>query len=107
MEKRWRDNVLEKIPHGEEGSLQLTLDEAFEISEILIKKGYAVCIAGGDIGDTVKLSWIYAGDTDNLTWADYSNIVFTHADYISDYPEAYYSMLEEECGKNMTVQEDA
>jgi hypothetical protein len=89
MEDYWRKAILENVPHGEEGYIQFEPEEAFKLSEMLLKRGYAVCLTGGDIGDDVRVSWIYAGDTDSLMWADYDNIVFTSVDYLEDYPEAY------------------
>jgi hypothetical protein len=62
----------------------------------LLGKGYAVCLSGGDIGDDIRVSWIYAGDCDNLDYANYDNVVFTSLDYLEDYPEAYYYDEDEE-----------
>lgn len=96
LKKEWRDEVLKHFPHGEEGKLQLDPDNAAVLCKILIDKGYAVCITGGDIGNDVYLHWIYAGDTDNLSFSNYDNVVFTPADYLWDYPQAYYEDIEEE-----------
>lgn len=95
LQKFWRDAILEHIPHGEEGSLQCNEEEAIILAKLLIKKGYAVCITGGDVGDDVMVSWIYAGDTENLAWANYDNIVFTSYDYLDDYPQAVQEDMEE------------
>ena len=85
----WREAILENIPHGEEGSLQLTPKDAMDFAAILLKHGYAVCLTGGDIGDDVKASWLYAGTTENTEYADYKQVVFTSIDYLDDYPQAY------------------
>lgn len=102
MEEFWKKSILENIPHGEESSLQLEVEEANKLIEILLHNGFAVCITGGDFGEKVRVSWLYAGDSDNLDWADYDNVVFTSVDYINDYPEAYYEeYIENEERKDM------
>lgn len=86
----WNEKVLEKVPHGEEGSLaNLDGNELMTMINLLNHKGYAVCVTAGDIGDTFNIAWIYAGDTGNLQYANYNNIAFTHVDYIDDYPKAW------------------
>lgn len=95
LEKFWRESIFEHVPHGEDGSLQCTEDEAVILCRLLLKKGFAVCITGGDIGDECNVNWIYAGSTDNLQWANYDNIVFTSYDYIEDYPQAIQENIEE------------
>ena len=101
MDKIWKDAILEKVPHGEEGHLQLDFEEVVTLQKILLDKGYAVCVTGGDCKDEYKISWIYAGTSADLDWADDSQICFTSVDYIEDYPEAYYREygLPEECFK--------
>lgn len=96
MEKYWRDAILKNVPHGEDASLQLTPSEAIAFATMMVKKGYAICITGGDIGDNVRVSWLYAGNTDNLEYADYGNVVFTSIDYMEDYPEAVNEFTEED-----------
>ena len=96
MEKFWREAVLDHFPHGEDGSLVLDKDGALKMIDILMARGYAVCLTGGDIGDEIRVSWIFAGDTDNLKYPDYANIVFTSADYLYDYPMAAMEADEDE-----------
>ena len=86
----WLKCVLEKVPHGEEGHLQLKFEDVVTLQKILLDSGYAVCITGGDFEGKYKIAWIHAGTTDNLDWADDNQICFTSIDYIEDYPEAYY-----------------
>ena len=86
--KEWYKVVLENVPHGEEGHLQLNEKDSFELTKILLKNGYAVCMTSGDFDDMIDVHWIYAGCADNLDFADYENIVFTSPDYIEDYSEA-------------------
>jgi hypothetical protein len=94
--KTWYDSVLNHVPHGEEGSLQLEWNDAMTLLRILLTRGYAVCVTKGYFDEDVKLAWIYAGDTDNLQFSNYDNVVFTSLDYIEDYPEAYYQTIEDE-----------
>ena len=97
MESNWYKTVLEKVPHGEEGQFDLcTLDQTMTLVKLLSEKGYALCITGGSIGDTYHVHWIYAGVDDNLNWADYSQITFTHVDYMSDYAAALNNVLDDE-----------
>lgn len=95
VKKYWLKDVLKHVPHGEEGSLQCTEEEATTLSRLLLKKGYAVCLTGGDFGDQIAVHWFYAGGED-LNWADYEGVVFTSVDYLEDYPEA----LNQEVEKN-------
>ena len=92
----WFKNVLDHIPHGEEGSLECTEDEAIILSKLLIKKGYAICLTSGDIGADVKVNWLYAGSDIGLNYDDYNMVVFTSIDYIKDYPSAINSDLDHE-----------
>lgn len=97
MSDFWKKSVLEHVPHGEDGTLSLCTDEEMStLVKLLINKGYAVCITGGDIGDTYTVHWVYAGESGSLDFADYDRVVFTLTDYIEDYPEAYLGTLEEE-----------
>lgn len=91
----WYKTVLEKVPHGEEGMLgNLSFEEATQIMRILVDKGYAVCMSGGDIGNEYRISWLYAGGSGDLNWADYNQVVFTHADFLDDYINAYNASIE-------------
>ena len=73
------------LPHGEEGSLQLDERSAIILARILLKKGYAILLTGGDIGDDLRVSWLYAGDVDNLEYSNYDNVVFAPLDAWYDY----------------------
>ena len=86
--KEWHKLCLEKIPHGEEGSINLTWEEAITWAKILEKKGYAILITSGDVDDEINVRWLYAGDVDNLDYADYQNVVFTNPEYLEGYPDA-------------------
>lgn len=74
--------LYEHLFDGATGHFSLSYEDACTIQKILISNGYAVMMSDGDIGDTYKIEWIYAGDVDNLTYADSSNIVFAHRDYL-------------------------
>lgn len=100
LSKEWRKTVLEKIPHGEEGRLELEEEDAVTIVRILLRYGYAVCLTNGDFGDKVRLNWLYAGDVDELDYSDYNNVVFTSPDYLEDYSQALAESCEEEEGLN-------
>lgn len=87
--ENWYKAVLEHVPHGEDGRLvNLDGEELMTMINLLNKKGYAVCVTTGDIGDTFNIAWFHAGDINNIDYADYGNVVFTHIDYIDDYPKA-------------------
>lgn len=106
MTDSWKEAILEHIPHGHEGQIDLSWEDAITWAKILNKKGYAVLFTGGDMDDEpVKVSWIYAGDTDNLDWADYDKVVFTNIDYIDEYPEAYHKEYNDESEKNTNEDE--
>ena len=89
MNESFRKDILKHVPHGEEGQLELEWEDAITISKILLKNGYAVCLTGGEMGDEVKLSWLFAGSYENLDWADYGQVCFAHTDYIESYPDAF------------------
>lgn len=74
--------LYEHLFNGADGSLQLPYEDACTLQKILISNGYAVMMSSGDIGDTYKIKWIYAGSVDNLKYANSSNIVFAHGDYL-------------------------
>ena len=74
--------LMNKIYRGEEGSLDLSLKNAHNLTEVLLARGYAVLLTAGDIGDDVKVSWTYAGTTDSLNVAHRNEVVFGSADYL-------------------------
>ena len=76
------EEVLSKLYNGCEGSLQLSYEDACTVQEILLKRGFACLMTSGDFDDEVQLSWIYAGDVDNLTYADINNILISDRSYL-------------------------
>ena len=74
--------LYEHLYNGAEGYLQLSYEDVSTIQKILISNGYVVLMSGGDIGDTYKIEWVYAGDTNNLKFADSNNVVFGHRGYL-------------------------
>ena len=74
--------LYERLFDGAAGCLSLSYEDACTIQKILISNGYAVMMSHGDIGDTYRIEWIYAGSVDNLEYANSSNIVFSHRDYL-------------------------
>lgn len=99
MTDSWREDVLKHVPHGEEGTIDLDWEDAFTWAKILNRKGYAVLLTGGEFEGEVTVRWIYAGSNDNLDWADYGQVCFTHAEYIESYPEA----SNEECDDELQL----
>lgn len=90
MTDNWKEAILKNVPHGHEGQIDLSWEDAINWAKILNKKGYAVLFTSGDMDDDVKVSWLYAGTVESLDYADYDNVVFSHMEYINEYPEAYY-----------------
>ncbi len=76
------EELMNKIYHGEEGSLDLSFEDAQTLAKILLARGYAVLLTTGDIGDDVKVSWTYAGTSDSLNVAHRNEVVFSNADYL-------------------------
>lgn len=76
------EELMNKIYHGEEGSLDLSLEDAQILAKVLLTRGYAVLLTAGDIGDDVKVSWTYAGTPDFLNVAHRNEVVFSNADYL-------------------------
>lgn len=74
--------IEEMYDYDETINVQLPPEDIFTITPILIRNGYAVCLTDGDFGDKLKLQAIYAGDIDNLDYANSNNIVFTHRDIL-------------------------
>lgn len=76
------NEVIKGIMDGQEGSLNLSFDEAAALSKILLNRGYAVLLTGGDFKDEVRVDWKYAGNINDLKYADRKNIVFGSPDYV-------------------------
>lgn len=76
------DELISNIKNGEASNIDLPFEDAMTLSKILLKRGYAVLFSGGDFDNLVKVSWLYAGDTDNLNYADKNNVLFSSADYL-------------------------
>ena len=90
------EELMNKIYHGEEGSLDLSLKNVQTFAEILLARGYAVLLTAGDIGDDVKVSWTYAGTTDSLNVAHRNEVVFGNADYLGMLEDGDYEENEDE-----------
>ena len=90
MTDSWKKAILEHIPHGHEGQIDLSWEDAITWAKILNKRGYAVLFTSGDMDDDVKVSWLYARTVESLDYVGYDDVVFSHIDYLEDYPEAYY-----------------
>lgn len=87
--------LMNKIYHGEEGSLALSFEDAQTFAKILIARGYAVLLTGGDIGDDVRIEWKYAGDIENLEYANRANVAFGAPGYVEDLANGNYDPDEE------------
>ena len=74
------DEVVRGIENGEEGSLQLKFEDAMALAQILMRNGYAVMFTGGDIGDEIRVDWLYAGDTEATNYAHRDEVCFGHRD---------------------------
>jgi len=77
-----RDELINGIVKGEDGSLQLSFEDATALAKILIRNGYAVMFTGGAIGDKVRVDWLYAGDTEALDYAHREDVCFGHHDFL-------------------------
>lgn len=76
------EQLINEIQYGEEGSLNLSLEDAQTLAKILLARGYAVLLTAGDIGNDVNVSWIYAGTTDSLNVAHREKVVFGVVDFL-------------------------
>ena len=91
-----RDELINKIHFGHEGSLQLSFEDCVSLQKILIQRGYAVLMTSGDFGDEYRIDWAYAGDIDNLKYADRAQVVFGSAEYLEMFVWGDYKEEEEE-----------
>lgn len=76
------NELINKIQYGEEGSLNLSFEDAQTLAKILLARGYAVLFTAGDIGEDVEVSWSYAGNVDSLKVAHRTAVVFSSVDYL-------------------------
>ena len=90
------DEVIEGILHGEEGHINLAPDDAVTWMKILMKRGYAVLFTAGDLGDEIRVDWIYAGNIGSLDTACRENVVFGSPDYVEMLAQGDYEPDEEE-----------
>ena len=74
--------LINKIYMGQEGSLQLNWGDCCTLQEILLRNGYAVLVTGGDMKDEYRFDWVYAGDSNNLDYANRSKVCFCDDDYL-------------------------
>lgn len=77
-----RSDLFKDIYNGEEGHLSLPFEDCIAIAKILINKGYAVLFTGGDMGDEYRISWVYAGDFNDVDHAKRSNVCFGLAETV-------------------------
>lgn len=77
-----RDMLFEKLHDGADGRIQLPYEDACTFQKILISRGYTVLMGHGDIGDIYEIQWVYAGDIDNLRYANPNRVVFASKDYL-------------------------
>lgn len=76
------NEVIKGIVHGEEGSINLSFEDATVVAKILVNRGYAVLFSSGDIGDDVRIDWKYAGSTEGLNTAFRENVAFGDPDFV-------------------------
>lgn len=90
------NEMVKKIVDGGEGFLELEFEDAATIANILLKKGYAILLTGGPIGDEVRIEWKYAGESGNLNYANRGNVAFGEPEYIEDIANGNYEPYKEE-----------
>lgn len=90
------NELVKKVTRGEDGSLQLHFKDATVMAEILLRHGYAVLFTDGDIKDHIRISWVYAGDTDSLDYANRDNVAFGNPEFIEDIATGNYIEEEDE-----------
>ena len=90
------NELVDKIIYGGEAYLNLPFEDAMTLANILFKRGYAILLTGGDIGDDVRIEWKYAGDIGNLKYADRARIAFGEPSYIEDLATGNYDAEEDE-----------
>lgn len=70
------NELIAKVQNGEEGHVQLPIDDCMSLAKSLVRNGYAVLLTGSDFDDEYRVGWIYAGTTEDLNYADRDNVVF-------------------------------
>lgn len=90
------NELVKKIVDGGEGFLELEFKDAATIANILLKKGYAILLTGGSIGDEVRIEWKYAGEPGSLNYANRGNVAFGEPSYIEDIANGNYEPYESE-----------
>lgn len=90
------DELINKIHYGEEGDLSLSFEDAQILAKILLARGYAVLFTAGDIGDDVRISWVYAGTVDSLNVAYRGAVVFGAVDFLGMLKNGDYEGDEDE-----------
>ena len=75
------EELIEKIERGDEGQIELNYEDCCTIQKVLIDNGFACLLTGGLMCNRYCLSWIYAGDANDLNYADRKNIIFSEIDY--------------------------
>lgn len=88
-------DMVNKVTNGEEGSINLPLEDVVTFTKILLKRGYAVLFTAGEIEPDVRIDWRYAGDIDSLDCANRQNIAFGSPDYIDNLVAGEYEPDEE------------
>lgn len=88
--------LLDKIYMGQEGSLHLNWSDCCTLQEILLRRGYAVLVTGGDVSDEYRIDWVYAGDFNNLNYANRTSVCFCSVDYLSELESGNYKDESEE-----------
>ena len=91
-----RDEIIDKLYDGKEGSLDFPFEDAIVLSKMLIERGYAVCLTSGDLGDEIKVSWVFAGDVGNQHYSDINNVLFAPVDYLEMFVYGDYEEEENE-----------
>lgn len=74
--------LINKIHHGEEGFLYLPFDDFVTLAKVLLNRGYAIMITGGEVEDEYRIDWAYAGNHDDLDYANREMVVFGSNDFL-------------------------
>lgn len=91
-----QSDLINKIHHGEDGSLNLPFDDCVTLAKVLVNRGYAIMITGGEVQDENRIDWAYAGDHDNLDYAKRDMVCFGSNDYLEQLEFGDYEKDEEE-----------